>query len=85
VVSPTIPRLKLGTASGSGPGGKVAIGDIQAKLSEIRGEVDETTEKAKPVAVYVGVGAAVLLIVLAFVLGRRRGRSSGTWVEVRRL
>jgi hypothetical protein len=84
-MSPAIPGLKLGNATGSGPGGKVEIGDIRAKLEEIRGEVDETTEKAKPMALYAGVGGAMLLIVLAFILGRHRGRSKNTWVEVRRL
>ena len=33
---------------GSGPGGRVEITDLRAKLGEIQGEVDETTEKTKP-------------------------------------
>jgi hypothetical protein len=84
-VSPKIPGLKPAAVSGSGPGGKVEIGDIRAKLGEIRGEVDETTEKAKPIALYAAVGGVVLLVAVAFVLGRRRGQRKATWVEVRRL
>ena len=70
---------------GSGPSGQVEIGDIRAKLVEIRGDVDETVERAKPVGLYVAVGGALLVIILAFLLGRSRGRRKDTWVEVRRL
>jgi hypothetical protein len=84
-VSPNIPGLKPVPATGSGPGGRVEISDIRAKLGEIRGEVDETTERAKPIALYGAVGATVVVIVIAFWLGRRRGRRKSTWVEIRRL
>lgn len=84
-MSPSLPGLKPVAARGSGPGGKVEISDIRGKLSEIRGEVEEATDKAKPVALYAGAGAVVLLVVIAFVLGRRRGRRKSTWVEIRRL
>jgi NaMN:DMB phosphoribosyltransferase len=85
VVSLKIPGLKPAQVAGSGPGGKVELSDIRAKLGEIRGEVDETAEKAKPVVMYAAVGGVVLLVVAAFVLGRRRGRRKSTWVEIRRL
>lgn len=77
-----------GNGSTPTPGGKVQIGDIKAKLrdidSEVRGaaEVEPSGKRAitlGAVAVVVGV------IVLAFVLGRKRGRRTTTWVEVRRL
>jgi hypothetical protein len=80
-----IPGLKPGEVTGSGPGGKVEIGDIQAKLAEIRGDVDQTVERAKPVGLYVAVGGALLVIILVFLLGRSRGRRKDTWVEIRRL
>jgi hypothetical protein len=70
---------------GSGPGGRIEKSDIQAKLVELRGEVDETTDRAKPLLTYVAVGGAVALVVVSFWLGRRRGRRKSTWVEVRRL
>lgn len=59
--------------------------DIQAKLNEIKGEVDETTDTAKPYALAAGVGAVVLVITLAYVLGRRKGKKKTTIVEVRRV
>ena len=80
-----LPGLKTVPVTGSGPRGQIEPGDIQAKLREIQGDVDQTVERNKPVATYAAVGGAVLLVVLAFVLGRRRGRHKATWVEIRRL
>jgi hypothetical protein len=63
----------------------VTRGDIEAKLREIRGLTDTTTEvaqeAAKPVLIVLGVG----VVVVAFLLGRRRGRKRSTIVEVRRI
>lgn len=59
--------------------------DIEGKLREIKGEVDETTERAKPVALAVGVVCVVAVVGLAFVLGKRKGRRRSTVVEVRRV
>jgi hypothetical protein len=63
----------------------VTRGDIEAKLREIRGVTDTTTEVAqgakKPVLAVVGVG----VVLGAFLLGRRRGRKRSTIVEVRRV
>jgi hypothetical protein len=84
-LSPKIPALKPAPAKGSGPGGRVEMADIRAKLGEIRGDVDETTEKAKPYALYAAVAGVVVVVGVAFVLGRRRGKRKSTWVEIRRL
>jgi len=67
------------------PNGRVEIGDIRSKLEEIRGEVNETTEQAKPTLTYAAVVGVVVLVGLAFVLGRKRGRSKSTWIEISRL
>lgn len=80
-----MPAVKTQGVTGSGPGGKVEIVDIRSKLQQIRGEVDEKTESAKPVALYAGVGGVIVIVVLAFLLGRRRGKRKTTWVEIRRL
>jgi len=64
--------------------GQVSRDDIEAKLREIQGEVDETAESAKGMVVAVGVAVAVGVVLLAFVLGKRRGRARSTVVEVRR-
>jgi LPXTG-motif cell wall-anchored protein len=64
---------------------KVTREDIEAKLREIRGVTDTTTEvaqeAAKPALVVIGIA----VVVGAFLLGRRRGRRQSTIVEVRRV
>ena len=65
--------------------GPVSRDDIESKLREIKGEVDTTTETAKP---YVLAGAAVVVVAaigLAYLLGRRRGRKRSAVVEIRRV
>ena len=69
----------------SAPGGPVSRADIEAKLREIKGEVDETADSAKPIALAVGIAAAVAIVALAYVMGRRKGRKRSTVVEIRRV
>jgi hypothetical protein len=82
---PRFPEISTAGVKGSGPGGRIETVDIRSKLREIRGEVDDKAESAKPAAMSAGVAAVVVLVVLAFVLGRRRGQRKTTWVEIRRL
>ncbi len=70
---------------GSGPGGRIEIGDIQTKLEEIRGDTTEVAEQAKPAAMLGVVAGVIVLVGVAFLIGRRRGRRKSTWVEIRRL
>ncbi len=63
----------------------VTRGDLEAKLAEIRGVADDTTEVAEDAAKTGLVVAAVGVVVIAFLLGRRRGRKKSTIVEVRRV
>jgi hypothetical protein len=65
--------------------GKITRDDIQAKFSELQGDIEVIGEQAlKPVIV---AGAAVIVgaVVVAFWLGRRRGRRRRTVVEIRRI
>jgi len=59
--------------------------DIEAKLRELRGEVDSVGERAKGGAVIVGAVAAVAVLATVYLLGRRRGKKRTTVVEVRRV
>lgn len=63
----------------------VTRADIEAKLAEIRGVTDETSEVAGEAAKTGLVVAGVGVVVVAFLLGRRRGRKKSTIVEVRRI
>ena len=58
--------------------------DIEAKARQIVSAIDETKESAKNTAVLAGVAIAVV-VVIAFVMGRRRGKQSKTLVEVYRV
>ena len=63
---------------------RISRDDIEAKLREIQGEVDETAEKARGMAIAVGAVVAVGVLLVVFGLGSRRGRRKTTVVEVRR-
>lgn len=58
--------------------------DIEAKANEIVSAVNQTRESAKETAVIAGVVVA-LIVLAAFILGRRRGSRSKTLVEVYRV
>ena len=59
--------------------------DIEAKLAQIRGVADDTTEVAEGAAKTGLVVAGVGVLVVVFLLGKRRGRKKSTIVEVRRI
>jgi hypothetical protein len=59
--------------------------DLEAKLRELRGEVDETAEGARSSLVTIGTVVLVGVVVGAFLLGKRKGRRRSTVVEVRRI
>jgi len=58
--------------------------DIEAKANEIVSAVNQTKESARDTAVIAGVVIA-LLIIAAFIFGRRRGSRNRTLVEVYRV
>ena len=65
--------------------GRVTRVDIEAKLRQIKGEVDETVDTTKPYAVIAGAAGAVAVIGLTYFFGIRRGKKKTTIVEVRRV
>jgi hypothetical protein len=64
---------------------RVTRSHIEAKLREIRGEVDDTAGAAKPYALAAGVVAAIAVVALVYTMGKRKGRKRTTVVEVRRV
>lgn len=64
---------------------RITRGDIEAKLRDMRGDVEETAEGAKTPILAIAGGVAVAVVVLAFLLGKRRGRRKSTVVEIRRV
>jgi hypothetical protein len=65
--------------------GKITRGDIEAKLHEMQGEVQESAEAAKTPIMAIAGGVAVAVVLLAFLLVKRRGRRKSTVVEIRRV
>ncbi|MBN2114360.1 MAG: hypothetical protein JW785_09565 [Acidimicrobiia bacterium] len=62
---------------------KVEKADLEAKLREIQGTVDETAAATRGVVVLAIV--VVVALALFFLLGKRRGKKGSARVEVFRL
>jgi hypothetical protein len=67
-----------------GEGGEISRDDIEAKLRELRGEVDAVGESSRSTIGVVVVGVVVAVIAVTYFLGKRKGRRRTTVVEVRR-
>lgn len=78
-------KSKDKTAPDLPPEGEVKPGDIRAKLAEIDGSFQQTTKAAAPIGLAVGAGAVVVVILVVFALGKRRGAKRSTVVEIRRI
>lgn len=59
--------------------------DLQRKFGELKHELENVAGAARSTAQKVGIIAGVILVLLAFFLGSRRGKAGKTIVEVRRL
>jgi 1-aminocyclopropane-1-carboxylate deaminase/D-cysteine desulfhydrase-like pyridoxal-dependent ACC family enzyme len=59
--------------------------DLEAKIRELHGEVEETRQSATTTLVTVGAVIAVGVVAVAYLIGRRKGRKRTTVVEVHRL
>lgn len=65
--------------------GPITPRQIEDKFRELQGEVDETAEGAKSKVIAIGAAVAIGIVVVAFMIGRRRGRKRTTVVEIRRV
>ena len=65
--------------------GEITRADIETKLRQIRGEVDEVSDSARNVGLIVGAVAAVAVVSAVYFFGRRKGRKERTVVEIRRI
>jgi len=64
---------------------EISRDDIERKFRELRGDIDVVTNTAKSYVLVVGAVAAVTIVGVAYLLGRRRGKKRSTVVEIRRL
>ena len=67
------------------PAGQVSRDDIEAKLREIRGEVNAVGNETKSYVLVVGAVVAVAVVGLAYMLGKRKAKRRTTVVEIRRV
>ncbi len=59
--------------------------DLQDKFVELQTNIDNAASSAKDVGKKVGIVALIVLLILVFLIGRRRGRANRTVVEIRRV
>jgi len=64
---------------------KISKDDLQDKFVELQANIDNAASSAKDIGKKVGLVALVLILIIAFILGRKRGAASKTVVEIRRL
>lgn len=66
--------------------GRITRNDIETKLREMAGELEDQAEAARKPSTLAGLAAGGLLVLLVvYLLGRRSGRAKSAVVEIRRL
>jgi hypothetical protein len=64
---------------------RISRDDLEDMFRQLEGGAREQAESARSTLITGGVVAAVLLLLLAFLLGTRKGRKRSTVVEIRRV
>ncbi len=64
---------------------KITPRDLEAKLREVAGDVDQQVDQARPRLLTGGVAAVIVVVLVAYLLGRRGGRRRSAMVEIQRL
>lgn len=64
---------------------RITRDDLAAKLRELEGGAREQAESARPTILTIGAVVGVVLLLVAFALGRRAGKQRSTVVEIRRV
>jgi hypothetical protein len=69
----------------SSPRDRITRDQLEDKIRELEGGAREQAESARSTVVTAGAVAALVLLLLAFLLGTRKGRKRSTVVEIRRV
>ncbi len=64
---------------------RITRDDIETKLRQLKGEAEEVAGAQKQNGLIIAAVGGIVLIALAYVLGRRSGRKKSAFVEIRRL
>ena len=79
-------ELMPSTTTKAGSNGRlITREDLQAAYAQVMGEGEATARAAAPRGLAVAGAVGILLLTLAFLAGRRRGRAKSAVVEIRRL
>lgn len=62
----------------------IRINDIEDGLRSLKSDINTVKESATGAGVAAGLALAVLLVILAFAIGRSRGKKKFAFVEIRR-
>ena len=83
----TPPENEVAEPRATTPSGKpkVTRDDIEAKLREIAGPVEGNVDSAKTAGIAAAVAVGTVLVIAAFIIGRRRGRRRTPVIEIRRI
>ena len=71
--------------SATAPAPQITRADIEAKFRELQGGATKRALDVRATAMKVAVGVLAVVVVGAFILGRRKGRRQTTIVEIRRV
>ena len=59
--------------------------DLRAGFAGLQGEVTEQAQSARDTIILVAGGAVAVIVILAFVMGRKKGKQDKTFIEIRRV
>ncbi len=59
--------------------------DLADSIRSVRGEVEDQAKESASRLIPVAVGAGVLMLLIAYLVGRRVGTTKSTVVEIRRI
>lgn len=68
----------------SQPSGPITPEDIKAKLGDLQGEAIQQVDDARNQLVTAAAAVGLVLLVAAFLMGRRAGKRASAVIEVRR-
>jgi hypothetical protein len=69
----------------SAPRDRITRDDLEQKLRELEGGARDQVASARSTIVAAGVVATLIVLLLAFLLGKRKGKQRSTIVEIRRV
>jgi hypothetical protein len=72
-------------ATSRAPQERISRDDLEDMFRQLEGGAREQVESARSTVVTAGAVAALLLLLLAYLLGTRKGRKRSTVVEIRRV